>query len=235
MAMKFSPGVVKQAISYYYLVYYCPAERINEFQENTASMRNQMAETSGMQTADFLKAVLPEVGYRISAFHFANREPDQGQVRALIDSATEADQSPQNTLVFQQEMSKLASLSPRAHPDNRLHRKKGCIFCHLPCHYGYFSLVSEPEFTHLRALLQTETQKPLAEQSPLRPAYEFTTQHLRGLTGAKDVTMQVEHLANLAYCLLMLGMAKSRLTLPEKHLQYFQAANQDVVQRIKAT
>jgi len=231
MAMTFSPKVVKQAISYYYLVYYSPAERISEFHQNTAAMRNQMAEQSGMQADDFLKAVLPEVCYRMAAFHYANREPEQDKVQALINSASKA---ANNALAFQKELSKLASLPQRAHADNRLHRKKGCVFCHLPCHYGYFSLVSEPEFAQLRDLLQNEAQKPAAEQSPLRPAYEFTIQHLRSLTGAEVVTMQVQHLTNLSYCLLLLGMAKSRLALPETHLQYFQAANQDVVQRIKA-
>lgn len=233
MAMTFSPGVVKQAISYYYLLYYSPAERISEFLQNTAAIRNQMAEQSGMKPADFLQAVLPEVCYRISAFHYASREPDQDKVQSLINSASKAAKNKKHVLAFQEELSQLASLPPRADPDNRLHRKKGCAFCHLPCQYGYFSLVSEPEFAHLRDLLQTETQKPAAEQSPLRPAYEFTIQHLRNLTGANFVTMQVQHLTNLSYCLLMLGMAKSRLAVPGKHLQYFQAANQDVVQRIK--
>ncbi len=34
----------------------------------------------------------------------------------------------------------------RAKANKRLHKQKGCRFCTAPCQYGYFSLMSEPDF-----------------------------------------------------------------------------------------
>jgi hypothetical protein len=45
------------------------------------------------------------------------------------------------------------------------------------------------------------------------------------------VFIQSEQLVNLSFCLLLLGMAKSRLALPEAQLTLLQAANREFIRR----
>ena len=56
----------------------------------------------------------------------------------------------------------------------------------------------------------------------------FALTHIVSVLGAPDGVIHIhhEHLANLAYCLLALATAKSRLPAPEKQLKLFQQANQ---------
>ncbi|MBN2387078.1 MAG: hypothetical protein JXB85_08660 [Anaerolineales bacterium] len=215
--------VLKKAITYHYLLSYSPAEQIDTFKKSTAALRKGLAEKAGMQEAAFFKAVIPEVAQRIAAFHHDSREPDPQWVEALVETAGPAGQAPEKAAAFQAVMSKVARLKPRALPENRLHRKKGCAFCRLPCYYGYFSLVSEPDFRILQRLLEAEAGLPKERQNPLRPVMAFTFSHLVQTTQAERGVIQRVHLGNLAYCLLLLSMAKSRLALPEAELQAFQA------------
>jgi hypothetical protein len=224
---------LKKTIAYFFLLSYCPPGEISNFKRITAPFRTALAESAGMSEAAYFKKAIPEVCRRIVAFHEGTRQPGQDWIDALERTAPKADQSPRNLFAFQEEMSRVARLKPRALPENRLHRKKGCQFCRLPCYYGYFTLVSDPQFGRLRELMAAEAQKPVAEQSPLSPIYGFTFQHLAGLIGAQEVIIQIEHLVNLSYCLMMLGTAKSRMALPEEQLRLFQVANQAFIRRAR--
>lgn len=221
---------LKKTIAYYYLLSYCPPELAAEFSGGTAPLRKSLADSAGMSEAAYFKAVLPEVCRRIVSYQEATREPNPQWVNALIASAAGAQKSPENLSRFQEEMTKVASLPGRSLPENRLHRKKGCAYCRLPCYYGYFTLVSEPLLSGLQAMMEAETRKSAGERSPVRPVWGFAVSHLAKLTQAGQMYIRREHLGNLAYCLLMLSMAKSRLAVPEAQLQAFQAGNQALIQ-----
>ena len=229
MAKPVSVDLLKKAVSYYYLLSYIPPGRITEFNESTSALRRSLAEKAGMEEAAFFEAVIPEVCQRIAAFHLDTPEPDPQLVDALVKAASEGDRDSEAAAAFQVEMAKVARLKPRALPENRLHRKKGCAYCRLPCYYGYFSLVSEPDFRGLQRLLELEAGLPKDEQNPLRPVWAFAISHLARITQANQGVIQQVHLGNLAFCLLMLSSAKSRLALPEAELQTFQANNQVLI------
>lgn len=217
---------LKKAISYFYLLSYCPPERLADFRHITAPMRARLAKSAGMSEAAYFKAVIPDVCARVVAFHEDTRQPHSRWIDALVEAAGEADRSPEKALAFQQEMANVARLPQRAKPDNRLHRKKGCRYCRLPCHYGYFTLVSSPDLRRLQSMLEGEARYPEAERQVIRPLWGFAAMHLGQVAESQASFIHTEHLANLAFCLLLLGMAKSRLVLPAEQLQAFQAANQ---------
>ena len=123
----------------------------------------------------------------------------------------------------------------RAKSDQRLHRNKGCRFCENPCAYGYFSLVSEPRFDLLRLLLDAEKDKAPAEKSAVRAAWSYSVSHLTQAAGVGKELIATPHLGDLAYCLLMLSMAKSRYPLPEKQVQIFQSRNQQMIAKLALT
>jgi len=219
-------AALKHAVTYFYLLAYLPAGKITVFRERTAPLRAALATSSGMAEADFFAAAIPEVCQRIVAFHAATRQPDPAQVQALAQAASQAEKSPQHAGAFQTEMEKVAGLPPRALPGNRLHRRKGCAFCRQPCRYGFFSLVSDPDFRELQSMYAVEAALPKTQQESLRPVLNFTFAHISQAGGTQNGIIQRLHLANLAYCLLLLSMAKSRLALPETALQAFQARSQ---------
>jgi hypothetical protein len=221
---------LKRTIAYYYLLAYCPPERIADFKENTAPLCEKLASQAGMETGEYFKQAIPQVCQRIVSFHEATREPSPEFVDPLVKAARQAENSPEDAGAFQEEMSRIASLKGRALPENRLHRKKGCAFCHLPCHYGYFTLVTDPDFKELQRQMESEAARPKQEQNPLRPAWAFAFFHLEQVLETEHGYIQATHVANLAFCLLMLSMTKSRLPLPEEQIQLFQAANQALIQ-----
>ena len=94
--------------------------------------------------------------------------------------------------------------------------------------------MSNPQFGHLQELMAEESAKPASGQSPLSPAMGFTVSHLLDFTGEPEGFMRIEDLANLSYCLLIWGMARSRLVLPENYLRLFQTANQEFIRRAQA-
>lgn len=220
---------LQKAIIYYYLLSYCQPEKIPDFKHSAAALRKDMAGKAGMNEPDFFSRVRPEVCRRIVAYHQATREPDPQIVQELEAAARGADDNAKDLLGFQEKMAQVAALPGRAKPENRLHRKKGCQYCTAACRHGYFTLVSDPQLQQLQQRFTMESGRPLAEQNPLRPVYSFAIDHLLGMTGAKEGYYEVTHVANLSYCLLMLGMAKSRMALPEAQLQIFQAANQEFI------
>jgi len=230
MQKSISTDLLKKAITYFYLLSYIPPDRISEFRQSTNVLRKDLAEKAGKTEKDFFKEVIPEVCQRIVAFHQDTRVPDPLWVDGLVNSARQVDQNPEAVAAFQTEMSKVARLEQRSLPENRLHRKKGCAFCRLPCTYGYFSLVSEPDFNGLQRLLESEAGLPKNEQNPLRPVWTFTISHLARTTQANQGVIQQAHLGNLAFCMLLLSTAKSRLPLPEAELRAFQANNQILIQ-----
>jgi hypothetical protein len=223
--------IIRQTITYYYLLSFCPPERIGGFQSAAEGIRKSLAASAGMKEADFFSTVIPEVSRRIVAFHQDTREPDKAMVAALAKAARTAEKDAASLAGFQTQMALIASLPGRVKLENRLHRNKGCGLCAAPCRYGYFTLVSEPKFRILQERIAAEAAKPVAAQSPLGMAHGFTASHLAQTLGQQADWVGFAHLANLSFCLLLLGMAKSRLAMPEPQLRLFQAANQLVVQR----
>ena len=117
----------------------------------------------------------------------------------------------------------------RAKMSNRLHRNKGCSLCQAPCQYAFFTLISEPDFKSLLAMLGAENQKIAAERNPINVLWTYTTTHLWKTLEAQEGFISADHLGNLSYCLLMLGTAKSRFAMPEAQLTRFQEMNQNTI------
>ena len=221
-----SVEAMKEMIAYFYLLSYCSPEQIGQYQKVLAPMRQQIAGKSGLCEKDCFSQAFPEACWRIVAFHQATRQPDAKFVDRLVETGRDLGENAGNWVAFQTLMAEIAVLPGRAKLENRLHRNKGCKYCAAPCRYGYFSLVSEPRFGQLQEMLAAEVKKPPADQSPWRLINDFTLSSLARLTGIQKNYIRIEHLANLSYCLLLLGMAKSRMALPDEQLRQFQAANQ---------
>jgi hypothetical protein len=224
---------LRQAITFFYLLSFCPPERAADFNRNTLSNRQALAASAGMNEPGYFAVVIPEVCRRIISYHQATPQPDPARVSVLVETALQAYANPARTASFQEQMEQAAVLPGRAKPENRLHRNKGCALCRSACRYGYFSLVSEPPIWRLQDLLSAELEKPTAAQSVLGPLYQFTLGHLAGLAGGQKIFIDIRSLADLSYCLLMLGMAKSRLAAPLRQLEMLQAANLDYVRYFK--
>ena len=230
MSKSIPAGTMKRTIAYYYQLSYCPPTMIAEFKMSTEAYRKDLAKEAGMNQQEFFEQAVPEVCQRIVSFHEDTREPSAEFVEPLLAAALQAQASPEAAAAFQTEMSRIARLEPRAAPENRLHRKKGCAYCRLPCHYGYFTLVSDPDFKELQRLMASEAARPKGEQNPLRPVWSFTLFHLRHVLEAEHGYIHWTHVGNLGFCLLMLSMAKSRLPMPEEQIRIYQAANQALIE-----
>jgi hypothetical protein len=222
---------MKKTIAYFHLLSYCPPGKLADFKSSTVLMLKELAAQAGLKEKAYLAQALPEACLRIVAFHQATREPDPELVETLVGAARTADKNPETLTAFKAEMNRIAALPGRAKPENRLHRNKGCRYCTAPCRYGYFTLVSDPQFSQLQALFAAESGKPASEQTPLMPVYIFAVNHLLKITGTQEGYCEGTHLANLGYCLLLLAMAKSRLAFPEAQMRIFQDANQEFVRR----
>lgn len=231
MKMTISAEGMKKSIAYLHLLSFCPGEKLTEFKRNTAPMLKELAERAGLKEKAFLAQALPEACRLITAFHQATREPDPKVVETLTEAAHAADKNSKNLAAFKEQMSRVAALPGRAKPENRLHRNKGCRLCAAPCVYGYFTLVSDPKFTRLQRLFAEEAGKPASKQTPLTPVYAFTIDHLLSISGTEKGFCEKSHLGNLAFCLLMLSMAKSRMAFPEAQTRLFQEANQVFISR----
>jgi hypothetical protein len=230
MTQSFPAETLKKTIGYFYMLSFCPPSNLDDFKKASSKLRKQLAKEVGMTQTKFFPEVIPLVCWRIVAFSQNSREPDSETVDALVKTAKNAANSHKALSAFQEQMLKIAELPGRAKADNRLHRKKGCRFCEAPCRYGYFSLVSDPQFSLLQRILEAETKKGKGQQSPFRPVWAFTISHLIRLLDAQQGYISADHLGNLAYCLLMLSTAKSRYPLPETQVKAFQEANQKLIQ-----
>ena len=222
---------IKKTISYLYLLSFCPPKLLADFKRNSTKLLEELTRQGELKEKEYLTQALPEACLRIVAFHQATREPDTELVEALTESARYAGKNPKTLATFQTQMNRIAVLPGRAKPENRLHRNKGCFYCTAPCRYGYFTLVTDPQFNQLPGLFMIESGKPASEQTPLMPAYIFTVNHMLKVFGAQDGFCEGRHLANMAFCLLMLAMAKSRLVFPETQVRLFQEANQEFLRR----
>ncbi len=219
MNNRIPPSQVKQTIIYLTLLSYIPPKSVSEL----LSLQSSFGD-------DWPRAV--EAASRlIVAFHQASRDPDSKLVEGLVTAALDADSSPEACRAFQEKVNELAKLPGRAKANNRLHRKKGCRFCEAPCRYGYFSLISEPDFNDLQSALEAENNKPPLERQPVQAIWMYTLKHLSQTLNAGQWQIPAAHLGNLAYCLLMLSTAKSRFAFPEEVVKRFQEQNQQLIQR----
>jgi len=222
---------LKKTIAFFYLLSYCPPEKIGGFIRTTTPLRERLAAEAGMASGEYFARAVPEACRRIVAFHQATREPDVKVVETLAAVLRKADQTPERLAAFQARMAEITALPARAGAANRLLQDKGCRRCASPCRFGFFILMSGPQFGRLQELMAEETSKPASGQSPLSPALGFAVSHLLDLTGAEEGFLRIEDLANLSFCLLVWGMARSRLSMPEKQLRLFQTANQEFIHR----
>ncbi len=228
MIKKMTTKGLKKTICYYYLLAFCPPANVGELREFAQELCEYVARQAGMKKTDYIKQAAYEVSHHIVAFHQNTREPVREWVEELANRIVVADESPENAHAFQEMLGLVSRLPQRAKPENRLHHRRGCQFCTAPCHYGYFTLVSEPNFANFQGYLEDELMNPAEHMMPVKAVKSFALTHIVGVLGAADGTMHIhsEHLANLAYCLLSLATSKSRLPVPEKQLKLFQQANQ---------
>jgi len=230
MTNKLSIEGLQVTIGYLYLLSFCIPERIHEFGEAGSLLRKGLALKAGLTEAEYFERVLPEACRRIVAFHQRTRQPESKTIEALTESARQALFGAQQATSFQAQMAQMSASPARAKPDQRLRASKGCQFCAAPCRYGFFALTTKPNYALLKKLLAAEAQKPSGEQDPLQAGWSFATAQLWRALGTEQGYISPFHLGNLAYCLLTLGMAKSRYPLPEGQYQKFQEANQALIQ-----
>lgn len=233
MTQDIHPNAIKGMISYYYLVAFCPPAHISALKKASQKTRSALAKLAGLKMADFVKAAAPEVAYRICAFQQATREPEMETVEKLTKALISADTNPEKAAEYQALLREVAGHRGRAKESNRLHRQKGCSLCQAPCQYGFFTLISEPDFKTLLAMLGAENKKIAAERNPVNVLWSYTTTHLWKTLGANQGYISADHLGNLAYCLLMLGTAKSRYPMAEAQLTRFQEMNQNTIRSWK--
>ena len=231
MTTKIPAESMKKTIAYLYLLSFYTPEGVTDVKRNTSSLLKRMAAVTGMKENEYLEKSLPEACHRIVSFHQASREPDSEMVKALLETAHKAAKDVETLRAFKTLMEKLSTLPGRSKPENRLHRNKGCRLCAAPCRFGFFTLVSDPDFSRLQELIKAESDKPADVKSPLTPMYLFTADHLTLLTGNKRGAYERSNLANLAFCLLMLAMAKSRMAFPEAQVRLFQQTNQEFIRQ----
>lgn len=225
---------LRRTIGYYYLVRYCPPEYVRELKRVAGPLRRRLAKQAGMKVGDYFEAVVPQVSRHVVSFHQNSREPDREVVDSLAGRALAADTGAKKVIAFQDEMSRVSELPERARPENRLHHRRGCQFCAMPCHYGYFTLVSHPPIPMLQSMLEAELEKPVAEQDPLGAAWSFAAGHLFRFLGLNGGYVHADHVGNLAYCLLTLATTKSRLPFPAEQMAAIQQANQELIARMEA-
>ena len=230
-----SAEAVKKMICYYYLVSFCPPEYVSDLKKASKGLRTGLAKDSGSKMKDFTASAVPEVAWRIVAYHQATREPEGEAVKELTKKMKVADSKPEKAAGFQTTLQEISEHPGRAKPDKRLHRQKGCKYCAAPCRHGFFTLVSEPDFTALRAMLDAENQKDPSQRDAVNVLWTYTTGHLWNVLGVNEGFISADHLGNLSYCLLMLATAKSRFALPEQQLLKFQEMNQRSIQNWRPT
>jgi hypothetical protein len=220
---------LQATIGYMYLLSFCPPEQVLEFKQAGDPLRAGLALKAGMSAARYFAQAVPEASRRVVAFHQRTREPDDKIVADLTEAVRIAHTGPA-VAALDRRLTQITGLPGRAKPENRLRASKGCQLCAAPCRYGFFALVSKPSYDLLHKLLEAEAQQPAQDQDPVKAARTFATGHLWRSLGLEQGYVTADHLGNLAYCLLTLGMSKSRYVLPEKQMQAFQAANQALIQ-----
>lgn len=222
---KNSPAAIKQLINYFYLLLFCPPQHVADLKRTSQTMRIRY----GLDRDTVLEPAIPETAMRIVAFQQATRQPEDFAVQELAETMSEADQSAEKLIVFQQTMQDIAAHPGRAKAANRLHRHKGCAFCKTPCQYGFFTLMSDPDFKQLKSFLDEENKQLVQDREPVRALWAYTGTHLWGVLGVRAMYLEPRHLGNLSFCLLLLGTAKSRFAMKEKELTTYQDLNQQTI------
>jgi len=222
---------IKNTIAWLHLLSYCPPAKVVDFNKIADPLIKALADVAGLKPGEYLDLAIPQACLLMVAYHQASREPEKEIVDELVKTALPASKDAKSLTAFKARMDEIAALPGRAKRENRLHRNKGCNLCAAPCRYGYFTLISDPDFSELQRLFAAETEKSVSGQSPLSPVYTFTITHMLGITASDKGFCEKNHFANLAFCLLMLSMAKSRLAFPEEQVRLFQVSNQAYIQR----
>lgn len=234
MEMEYPAESLKKTICYYYLLAFCPAEDVEALKKAAQPLREAVTKEAGLGILEYFTKAPDEISHHIMAFHQGTRQPDEDWVKALAGKMKAADSNPSKAQEYQQMMTLVARLPQRAQPRNRLHHRRGCQFCAAPCHYGYFSLVSEPDFEVLANILDDENAKLPDDKAPITAVNLFSLLHIHKaleIPSGSTLYIHYDHLANLSYCLLALGTAKSRLPFPEEQLRLFQETNQYIIQQ----
>ena len=235
MATSISKEAIKKMVCYYYLVSFWTPEYIGELKKTSRKMRTKYARETGLKMKEFTDLVVPEVARRIMAFHTATPEPEKTAVEELTRVMKGSDNNPKKAAAFQAAMREVSAHLNRAKVNKRLHNQKGCRFCTAPCQYGYFSLMSEPDFITLMAMLDAENHKIAEERNAVNALWMYSREHFWSVIEKQEGYISAYHLGNLSYCLLMLGTAKSRFVLPEKELLTYQALNQRTIRNLGST
>jgi len=227
-------SIIKAAINYLFLMAFCPPQKANDFQQAMKPYRQKLTRLAGVPEQVFFDAILPPACQYIVSFQQASRYPDEALVIDLLTAARLAAEQPDSLPTFQSQWASITALPGRAKSDNRLHRNKGCRLCTSACRYGYFSLVSEPDMTRMQSIIKEEANRLVEQRSPLAALYTFSLLHLVTLSGVKPALIRAEDLAGLSFCLLLLGMAKSRLPVPDTQLHLIQSGNQEYIRRAQS-
>jgi len=228
MAESLTVEEIQTSISYLYLLSFCPPDQIHAFNQAGLPLRSGLAMRAGLSEADFFSRTIPESCRRITAFHQRLPDPDEKLVKDLSTAAEDAQKSPERAYIFQQQIGRICSLPARAEKNKRLRPSRGCQFCQTPCRYGFFVLVSRPDYSLLEKLLEEQAgSEDLG--GALKAAWSFTTSHLWRTLGTQQGYISPDHMGNLSYCLLVLALAKSRLQFPEEELVSFQEWNQALI------
>lgn len=235
MAKSISSEAIRKMVCYYYLVSFWVPDYISELKKASRKMRTKLAKEAGLQMKEFTKLVVPEVARRIMVFHSASREPDKAAVKKLTQAMIEADKNTKKAADFQEDMKLISARPERTKVDKRLHKQKGCRYCLTPCRYGYFTLMSKPDFHSLREELGAENQKIAKERNAVKVLWTYCREHIWSVLEKQEGYLSAYHIGNLSYCLLTLGTAKSRFALPEKEMLTYQVLNQRTIQNMGLT
>jgi hypothetical protein len=222
MTKQISPSKITKTISYLYLLFYSPPEHVGRFKAATVEFKQKV-------DVDIWDGAIQAACEHIVSFQSASRHPDADLVSGLVAAARKADSNPEAARAFQVNMEKITALPGRSKPDNRLHRKKGCRFCQVPCQHGYFTLISDPNFKELQEILDNENAKPIGAGQPIQAIWQYASHHVVDTLGVGGFLIDADHLGNLAYCLVMLATAKSRFAFPEQQIKKFQELNQGLI------
>lgn len=232
MSNQLHPRIIKKMISYYYLVAFCPPEQIEALDQASLKLRTRLAKEAGVPVEELSALVAPEVARRMVAFQGATRKPEKDAVEALTQRMMQAERGPLEASQYQEVLGQIAAHPGRAKAANRLHRQKGCSHCQAPCRFGFFTLMSDPDFDTLKTMLEVENQKNPRERNVVLLLWAFTQSQIWNLLETQDGMISADDLGNLAYCLLVMGTAKSRFAKLEEHLKTFQEMNSRTVQSL---
>lgn len=222
---------IKKIINYCFLLAYCPSEQLSGFWEASHPLRLQAAAENHLSEKEFFPRAVLEACRRIVSYYQSTTTPEEALVLKLYEAVQEAGNKTAALLEYQQLMQSVTRLPGRADIKNRLHRKRGCGFCAAPCFYGFYSVITNPDFSILQHVLKNEMQKPAAQQRLILTLWAFTRFHLRNTLGSEVDFITVNHLGNLTFCLYLLATAKSRYPFQEKAIFGLQQANQEMIHR----